>query len=264
MSGTTTPTDEPAAAAPAATAAPAAAPPAPEVAQPAPPVAQPSPETTTVAPHTETATLLEGVTTEPPAPDAAAAADAAAATEPPPAAEPVTPVYEPFTLPEGITAEPERLAAYTETLGKFGVSQEAGQALIDMHAAQMQQYATHLASEQHRVFAETRKGWRDQVMADEEIGGAGHQTAMAAVARMRDLLVPERNRGAFNEFLRVTGAGDHPEFLRLMHSAARAFDEPAIPAAPHRPPPNNGMPPRGTRGAVYDHPSSQRLAGSNR
>lgn len=264
MSGATTAADDTAAPsgavadsgpapAPVATAAAVAAPetaPAPGAAPAAAETAAPA-----VVAHTDTATLLEGAGDKPPAEDDAAPAPEVTA---PPAV-----AYEPFTLPEGLSVDKDRMDSYTALLGAHGIKQEAGQALIEMHTAAMQQYAAGLLSDQHRAFADMRSAWREQVRGDAELGGAGHQTAMAAVARMRDLLVPAARRDAFNDFLRVTGAGDHPEFLRILHAASRLYDEPAVPPAPHRPPPNIGKPPRGGRaGAVYDHPTSQRIGGA--
>lgn len=179
-------------------------------------------------------------------------------TKPAEGAQPVVevaPVYE-FKLPEGIKAAPEQLSAYTEVLKTNGIKPEIGQALLDQHTTAMQQYAEHLLAEQHRVFADTRKQWRDAVTADAQIGGSGHQTAMQAIARMRDLLVPETERSEFNEFLRVTGAGDHPQFLKLLHVASRYLDEPPAPARAGEPTASNGQKPgrgRGLKGIYQDN-----------
>jgi len=203
-----------------------------------------------VTPHTETETLLE---TAGKPPEGEKPAETAPVPEQP--AQPVR-TYEDFALPAGFTAEPEKLAAFKEVIGKHNLDQEAAQRLVDMHTANLQAYAEGLHADQHRVFAETRADWRKQVMADEQLGGAGHQTSIAAIARMRDLLVPEQHKEAFNNFLRVTGAGDHPEFLRVLHNAARLFDEPAAPShQPVNPPPNIGRAPGRAR-FNYDHPSS--------
>ncbi|MGC1300577.1 MAG: hypothetical protein WA869_36580, partial [Alloacidobacterium sp.] len=153
------------------------------------------------------------------------------------------PVYTSFELPEGLSLDAEKMTAYTGVLGKYNLPQEAGQELMNMHAEAMQTYADHMMREQHRIFAETRENWTRQVMADPELGGAGHQTAMGAIARMRDLLVSEPDRPAFEEFLRVTGAGDHPAFLKVLHKVARYFDEPAMPPPNAKPTKTNGMAP---------------------
>jgi hypothetical protein len=222
--------------------------PAPEPAAPAAEAAPAEPETPAVTPHTETETLLE---TAGKPPEGEKPAEAAPEAPKPPAR-----TYEDFTLPEGFTVEPEKLSAFHEVLSAHNLDQEAGQKLVDMHTANLRTYAENLAAEQHRVFANTRAEWRKEIMADEQLGGSGHQTTLAAVARMRDLLVPEQHKEAFNNFLRVTGAGDHPEFLRVLHNAARLFDEPAAPShQPVNPPPNLGRAPGRAR-FNYDHPSS--------
>lgn len=205
------------------------------------------------APHTETPSLLETVLETPAVVEDVAKPAEPVAPEPAPLR-----TYEAFTLPEGITAAPEQLTAFQEIAAKHNLDQEAAQNLINMHAGAITQYAEHLAQEQHRVFADTRKQWQAQIKGDPELGGAGFETTMKAVARMRDKLVPASHADEFNQFLRVTGAGDHPAFFRLMHNAARYFDEPAAPAVVAAPLKN----PSGSkgRGLIYDHPTSQKIA----
>jgi hypothetical protein len=174
-------------------------------------------------------------------------------------AEPVKPepvAYE-YTVPETIKMDDALKGTFHTALDTFRADPAKGaQGLIDLHNQAMTDYATHLAAEQQRVFSETRKEWRKQVMADEQLGGSGYQTTMKAVARMRDMAVPEKDRASFNEFLRVTGAGDHPAFLRAMHNFARYFDEPGLPPPNPTPPPGNGTR-GGSRGRVlYDNQRS--------
>lgn len=218
------------------------------------PVVEPAVEAPAVTPHTETETLLEAAG-KPPEGEAKPAEPVAEVKAPePPAPEPRT--YTEFTFPDGVKAEPEQVAKFTEALSKHNLDQEAGQALMDMHTEGLRKFAENTLADQHRVFSETRAAWRQQIMADDQLGGAGHQTTIAAVARMRDLLVPEQNRDAFNQFLRVTGAGDHPEFLRVLHNAARHFDEPAVPSQQGGPLPNRGQPSGGGLRSLYTHPRS--------
>lgn len=192
---------------------------------------------------------------EPPKPSAAAP-DPAKPTEPasaePPAAPTLEPVEYAYTLPDTIQMDEATRGAFHTALDAFRTDPAAGaQGLIDLHNRTMQQYAEHLAAEQHRVFNETRKAWRTEVMASEDMGGAGHETAMGAIARMRDLFVPEADRAAFDQFLMVTGAGDHPAFLRLLHNAARHFDEAPLPPPDPRPAPNGGQRPTGRLRDMY-------------
>lgn len=230
-------------------------------------------------------TLLEGAKIEEPKPaeakpdePAAAAAEpakpgeepakpaeAAAAPKPGEEAKPVepaAPVEYKFTLPDGITIKDEQLAPAIEVLREAGVKPELAQKLMDQHVGAMRDLQAHVAEEQQRVWQDTRSQWRKDVMADEQIGGAGHQTAMQAIARMRDTLVHPNDLPAFNEFLRVTGAGDHPMFLKLLHNASRYLDEPAPAVVNGAPPPDAGKKPgrQGLRGIYKDNEDARRGA----
>lgn len=165
-----------------------------------------------------------------------------------------------FEMPEQLKATKTDDPLYTGFIGAVAEAtknpQTAGQTLLKLHTDAMQQFAEQTLANQHKAFNETRDSWRTQVMADQEIGGAGHQTSMKAIARMRDMMVPEAERPAFNEFLRITGAGDHPQFLKLLHRASRYFDEPGLPPENPKPPADIGK--QNGRGAkvLYDHPRS--------
>ena len=201
-------------------------------------------------------------------PDKPAPAEAkpAEVVPPPPPAEPIK--FD-FKMPEALKstkADDPNMVAFATILGESPKSpQEAGQKLLDLHANAMAAYDAHLRAEQHKAFNQTREAWAKEVLADPEIGGAGHQTAMSAIARARDMLVSTARPGtpkyqsdlkAFDDFLRITGAGDNPVFLKVLHNAARYFDEPALPPESPRPPPDNGKSPRGGARVLYDNPRS--------
>lgn len=140
-----------------------------------------------------------------------------------------------------------------------------GQKLLNLHAEAMETFAKQIEERQHKGFNDYRDDLAKQVLSDEQIGGAGHQTAMRAIARMRDLLVSSAKPGtaeyqadqkALTQFMRLTGAGDHPIFLKMLHNAARFFDEPGLPPENPRPPTDNGRAPGDRRRTIYDHPRS--------
>lgn len=211
---------------------------------------------------------------EPAKPEDPAKIEAKPEGEPPKEAEPVT--YK-FELPEGFDSDDARMTALSGALNEAKLPAEVGQALgqklVGLHSDAMKAYADQVkettSREQHRVFNETRGEWNKQAMADEEIGGSAHQTAMRAIARARDklagdLMSPRKNADGsvrlseLEEFLRVTGAGDHPVFLKMLHRAARYVDEPQAETIPQniKPPKNNG---RAPKGGIYTHPSSQNM-----
>ena len=177
----------------------------------------------------------------------------------PPAAEPIK--YEAFTFPEGL--EPgEKLGEFTELAGAARVPQETAQQLLDMHVAEIQRLREYESAEQHRVWNETRRNWRTEIMADEELGGSGFETNRATASRMLDLFVPEDRRTAFNQALIATGMTDHPEFFRFLVNIARKFDEPSPAPLPRNPPPDAGRNPSSGRRIPYTHPTSPRPNGA--
>jgi hypothetical protein len=167
------------------------------------------------------------------------------------------PVEYKYTLPETLKMDDALKGSLHEALDGFRTNPAEGvQKLIDIHNQQMIAHDAHLRQEQVRVFNETRKDWRTKVMADEQIGGAGYQTSMGAIARMRDMAVPEGDRADFESFLRITGAGDHPSFLKMMHNFARYFDEPGLPPPNPQPTGKDGGRAPNRRAVMYDNPRS--------
>ena len=189
--------------------------------------------------------------------------------EPPKPAEDAKPVepepikYEPFKLPEGTVADEPTLEKYTEILGKHRIPQEAAQDLLDLYGSHItaaaQGMQVKLQETQHQAFSQMREGWANQIKSDPIMGGSGFETTQAAVARMAQRFVPSEDIPAFNELLRVTGAGDHPAFWRMLNNVAKVFDEPHMAPVPNNPPRDRGNP-RGS-GSIYDHPSSPRRGG---
>ncbi len=179
------------------------------------------------------------------APADAKADDAKAAK--PEASKPAeaAPVEYKYTLPETLKMDDALKGEVHKAFDDFRANPADAQGLIDLHAKSMTEFATQLDRQNREAFANYRKSMRDKVMADPELGGAGHQTAMGAVARMRDLFVPEKDRAEFDDMLRITGAGDHPAMLRLLHNAAKWFDDPAVAPPEARPTKGNGRRPNG-------------------
>jgi hypothetical protein len=207
--------------------------PAPEVA-PAPaatPAATPT-EPPALKPHTDTPTLLGDVKAaeqaDPVKPAEQPKPAEGAPEQPKPPETPTEPAPEAFTyefkFPEDVQAPAEAIEAARTIFRENGIKPDVAQRLVDRHIAEVQRERAGMVQAQHDAFAKMREDWRGQVMSDPELGGAGHRTAMAAIARMRDLLVPESDRAAFNEFLASTGGGDHPALLRAFYRAARFMD----------------------------------------
>lgn len=211
-------------------------------AKPAEPAPVAKPEEPAAAKPVDPAKPAEAKPADAPKPGEPKPEAAAAPVEPAAIVAPEPIAYE-YALPETIKLDDATKASFHTALDAFRADPAKGaQGLIDLHNTTMRQYADGLAAEQQRVWNDTRRGWVTDVMADEELGGAGYQTTMGAVARMRDMLVADNHRAEFEQFLNTTGAGDHPAFLRILHNAARIYDEAPMPPPGARPTPDNGKP----------------------
>lgn len=218
--------------------------------------------------HTDTPTLLEAATkpveevkTEAPVevkPEPEKPVEAKTEEPKPAEPEPVEVKYE-FKLPEGFTAPKEQIDAYTAVLKETGVTPEVGQRLLEMHLAEVRRMSDAAPQQWQQAFKATRDGWVQEVMADPQLGGAGHQTALTAAARGREYLTQgwtAEQKAELAHMQSHTGVGDNKAFLRLLYSAARLNDEPAPPSPVQIPPPTNGTRPGAGFKALYDHPGS--------
>lgn len=174
------------------------------------------------------------------------------------------PAYEfkPYNLPEGLQADEAMIGTFNKTLIDPALDpQTRGQALLEMHRDVMSNYSKFVEREQHRHFADTRRAWIDEIKRDPQLGGPAFKTTVESIARVRDKFVSEKNMPAFNAFLKITGAGENPEFARFLVAIDQKFREPSPPPPGGRPPSDIGIKPRsqgGKRESMYDHPNSER------
>lgn len=144
--------------------------------------------------------------------------------------EPVKPVYESFTLPEGFQAAPEQIEAFTGVLGKYALTQEAGQELMDLHASSLRAVGDQLQQHQQDVFAETRRGWVQDF--DKSAGNRRDTILNDAKWAITELVPDEKARSALWNVLAFTGAGDNKAVIGAFASAAKRLRERAAPPPP--------------------------------
>jgi hypothetical protein len=219
--------------------APEAAPPA----SPAAPAPLSSPETAPAA--AEPTSLLSGAKGE--AAPAAPPPELPAAEQPKPeapAAEIAAPTYEPFTLPEGVTLQEEKLGAFTGILGQYeakiastpaeahAATQELGQKLVDLYLSETQANAERFSQLQRDTWQRTREDWLSQFRDDPQIGQNRQDATVArcgALLEMYGQRVGAAHEQALRSVMALTGAGDNPEMLRFINWAASfAVEQPRM------------------------------------
>lgn len=208
----------------------------------------------------------------PPAPAATVLGDALASEAPPPSEEPAIspqpaeaaptetekdagpsdepappPSYEPFSLPDGVTVEPERLGAFTGLLGQFESDakadhakvQEFGQQLVDYHIAEVQSAIERQRQSYEAAWNRQRQSWKETFLADPELGGARFQTTVdAALNFIRTHGGDDAQQAEFRQLMDSSGLGNHPAMLRLLANAGMAMREgqPLAATTPVQPP----------------------------
>ena len=152
---------------------------------------------------------------------------AEAAAEKP--AEPAAPTYTDFKIPEGLTVPEERLTEFTSVLAKNGLSQEAGQELLDLHANTLKQATEAMTQNQRDVFDKTRQNWREDFY--KTAGNRSNTIIEDAKFAIKESFRDPKDRAEFYQMLNFTGAGDHKGFLYSYAALGRRLRERGAPAA---------------------------------
>lgn len=135
--------------------------------------------------------------------------------------------YADWKVPEGIQFDTPQVGAFNNILGKYGLSQAAGQELLDFGANLMSEQRKALEQHQAEAFLQLRKRWADQSRRE---GGNRFNTQLEAGRNAIQMAFPDKKaRDAFHEVLAYTGMGDHPAFLRLTSFFGRKLSEPSAP-----------------------------------
>lgn len=149
------------------------------------------------------------------------------------------PAYEPFKLPEGITADTDRLGVFTKDLGEFEnrvkanpaeihtEMQNFAQGLVDQHITEVQNTVKRLNEAYINNWEKQKSDWKDAFIADPEIGGKQQETTVkSALEFIRTHGGTEVHQKEFRELMETTGVGNHPAMIRILANAMKANAEP--------------------------------------
>lgn len=176
----------------------------------APEVAKATPEAVVEAPKVETKT--EGQSAEPAPP----------------------PVYDPFTLPEGITLDTERVGKFTEIMSELELGgkishdlvQQFGQKAVDLHISEVKKATEDLTKKYLEVWDKQKLDWKDTFLKDPELGGNRFQTTVdSALTFIRTHGGTPEQQTEFKNLMETSGLGNHPAMIRLLANAGRTMAE---------------------------------------
>jgi hypothetical protein len=150
------------------------------------------------------------------------------AEEPVAAEAPPEPIVYDLKIPETVKLSDAERAEIHGLFNEGQVKPEVAQKYLDRHYAEVQKVADAIRAEQHTVWQQTQEEWRNQVMADPEIGGNRLQTTLTSAGAMIEQYGSEELR----RMLGYTGAGNHPAMVRFLNNVGKALGEGRMVPAP--------------------------------
>lgn len=127
-----------------------------------------------------------------------------------------------LTMPDGVELDTELMDALGPTMAELKLSNGHAQMLVDKYI----EAQTAREAKRAEEWTQTINGWADQARADPEIGGNKFDATLAsAKSALTRFGTPE-----LNSYLETSGAGNHPEVIRLMAKVGAMIgeDNPAI------------------------------------
>lgn len=136
----------------------------------------------------------------------------------PPEGAPET--YAEFKAPEGYEIDKEVLDQAIPIFKKLNISQEGAQELFDLYAKR----SIEQAEAPTKAYNDLRTDWQSQVKADKEIGHIIPQVKLE-ISRALDSIGDPALVAEFKSAMDLTGAGDHPAFVKAFYKLAKSVNE---------------------------------------
>jgi hypothetical protein len=150
----------------------------------------------------------------------------------PVAEEPLT--LESFTLAEGVTLDEAQLTPFLEIMNTADLTRaELAQKLVDYQVSSQTAAGEAADEAATSMWNETQKEWQTQANALPDIGGAAMPATLATIKKGLTLVGAD---AATFQALDLTGAGNHPALIKVLHSLTKGLSETA---------PVAGSPPEG-------------------
>lgn len=132
--------------------------------------------------------------------------------------------YEPFTVPEGHELDTKLVESATSLFKELNLDQAGAQKMVDF----WNQQTLGISERLQDMVTETRNSWRDEIAKDKTLGNGTdgfRDEVRATIGRAIDGIGDQKAITAFKEAMDLTGAGDHPGFVRGFYELAKQLAE---------------------------------------
>jgi len=109
-----------------------------------------------------------------------------------------------LSLPDGLQVDEATLATLSPAMKEAGINGKQANTLAAAFAS--------LKKAEYEQFGQTVTGWAKTAQADPEMGGANWDSTVANAQKV----ISQFGSDGLKEYLNMTGAGNHPEVIRLM------------------------------------------------
>jgi hypothetical protein len=167
--------------------------------------------------------------------------------------------YEDYKVPEGFTLDPEVKKEADGLFKGMNLSQEQAQSLVDFYVAK----ARESAEQPYKTYQEMTTKWRDDALAHPDLAGklGPGKEVTVRIAKALDGLGDAKLASDFRELMDMTGAGNHPAFIRAIDKWAQRMTEGTHVAGNGPSPPGQarpGAPPPSAASAMWPNLPSSR------
>lgn len=193
---------------------------------------QPNSETPPKTPEGDGTTLLTKIEAEKPAETKAA--------------EGAPETYADYKVPEGFTLNPEIKAKADPIFKEMGLSQDQAQKLVDTYT----ELTKEAAQAPIKQWQDTVKAWGEEAANHPDLRGklGPGKEINVTIGKALDSIGDATLASEFRQLMDLTGAGNHPAFIRVIHALAARITEgthvtgngpsPAGQSKPGTPPPS--------------------------
>jgi len=139
-----------------------------------------------------------------------------------PADKPMVPEkYEDFKAPDGYQIDKAFVESALPVFKELGLTQDQAQKLVDIQV----QRELVLAKGPQETYERTRQEWQTKTLNDADIKKAGIDTVKADIGRALNALGDNALTAEFKQAMDLTGAGDHPAFVKAFWKLSQFITE---------------------------------------
>lgn len=125
-----------------------------------------------------------------------------------------------FKAPEGLTLDEATVTEASAVFKELGLTNDQAQKLVDFQA----KLSKTQAEAPYTAYNAMREGWQNEVKADKEIGPILPKVK-ETISKALDTLNDAALVASFKEGMNLTGAGDHPAFVKAFYKLAQSVVE---------------------------------------